>query len=287
MEYITLNNGVKMPMVGLGTHKIPNSDLEKVIPIAYELGYRKYDTAWLYQNERFIGDAIKNNNIPREQIFLTSKLHIDNLYFAGFRSRRLNIRVRSVKKAFENSCKNLRTDYLDLYLIHWPFKNYEKMWEEVVRLYEDKRIKAIGVSSFLPKHLEYLLSITSVVPAVNQFEINPRNSQLVEIAYNQSLGIHVEAFASFGTTKAYESASNDIIDNQSINAIANVHGKTSSQIILRWTVQKGVSVIPRSKSYNHLMENLNIFDFKLSLEEMNIIDGLNLNRYSRGNPHLI
>lgn len=287
MEYAILNNGVKMPMVGLGTHKIPNNQIENVIALSYELGYRKFDTAWLYQNEKFIGNAIKNNNIPRDQIFLTSKLHIDNLYFKGYHSRGFNIRISSVKKAFENSCKKLRTDYLDLYLIHWPFYKYEKLWEEVLKLYEDRRVKAIGVSSFLPKHMDNLIQNTSVLPAVNQFEINPRNTQISEVAYNQSLGIHVEAYASFGTTKVNESASIDIIGNKDIQTIADIYGKTPSQIILRWSVQKGISVIPRSKSRNHLMENLDIFDFKLSSEDMNVIDGLNENRYSRGNPHLI
>jgi len=285
MEYITLNNGAKMPMVGLGTHKLPNEQLNNIIPLAYELGYRKFDTAWLYENEQYIGNALKTNNIPREQIFLTSKLHNDNLYLGGYHRRIPNLRVRSVRKAFENSCKKLGTDYLDLYLIHWPFDGFEKMWEDVVKLYEDRRIRAIGVSSFLPKHLDDLLSKTSVIPAVNQFEINPRNSQTKEILYNQNKGIHVEAYASFGTTKANETASSDILGNESILAISESHGKTPSQIILRWTTQKGISVIPRSKSRNHLMENLNIFDFELSPEEMKSIDALNQNRYSRGNPH--
>lgn len=285
MEYATLNNGVKMPMVGLGTHKLPNEQLNNIIPLAYELGYRKFDTAWLYENEQCIGNALKTNNIPREQIFLTSKLHNDNLYLGGYHRRIPNLRIRSVRKAFENSCKKLGTDYLDLYLIHWPFDGFEKMWEDVVKLYEDRRIRAIGVSSFLPKHLDDLLSKTSVIPAVNQFEINPRNSQTKEILYNQNKGIHVEAYASFGTTKANETASTDILGNESILAISESHGKTPSQIILRWTTQKGISVIPRSKSRNHLMENLNIFDFELSPEEMKSIDALNQNQYSRGNPH--
>lgn len=285
MEYATLNNGVKMPMVGLGTHKLPNNQLNDIIPLAYELGYRKFDTAWLYQNEQYLGKALKTNRIPREEIFLTSKLHINNLYLSGFHHNLPNIRIRSVRKAFENSCRKLKTDYLDLYLIHWPFCGYEKMWEEISKLYEEKRIRAIGISSFLPKHIDNLLSKTSLIPAVNQFEINPRNNQTEEITYNQNKGIHVEAYASFGTTKSNETASTDIIDNDSILNIAKNHDKTASQVILRWTIQKGISVIPRSKSRNHLMENLDIFDFELSLEEMEMIDSLNQNRYSRGNPH--
>lgn len=285
MEYVILNNGVKMPMVGLGTHKIPNEQLKNVIPLAYELGYRKFDTAWLYQNENIIGCALKDNNIAREDIFLTSKLHVDNLYLGGYHRRIPNLRIRSIKSAFEGSLKRLKTDYIDLYLIHWPFDGYEWMWEELVQLYESKRVRAIGVSSFLPQHLDALLSRTAIIPMVNQFEINPRNTQTSEISYNQSRGIHVEAYASFGTTKANETASIDIMGNDCIQTIANKYGRTSSQIILRWTIQKDISVIPRSKSRGHLMENLDIFNFQLSAKEMEMIDGLNLNRYSRGNPH--
>ncbi len=286
MEFKTLNNGTKIPMVGLGTHAIPNNQMTKVIATAYEVGYRKIDTAWLYGNEEFIGQALKENGIPREEMFITSKLHINNLYLRGRQSRFLNLRIRSVRKAFEDSCKRLGTDYLDLYLIHWPFCGYEKMWDELVKLQEKGRIKAIGVSSFLPKHLEALQQHSGIVPAVNQFELNPINSQVDDTAYNQKKGIHVEAYASFGTSRANETASSDILGNETILGLAANHKKTPSQIVLRWTVQRGVSVIPRSKSREHLAENLDIFDFKLSEEEMAAIYAMNQNKYSRGNPHL-
>lgn len=286
MEYATLNNGVKMPMVGLGTHQIPNDQLESVIKTAYEVGYRKFDTAWLYHNEEVIGRALANNSIPREDIFITSKLHIDNLYWHGYHSRLPNIRVRSVKKAFEESCARLGTDYLDLYLMHWPFPGYEKMWEEIAKVYEAGRIRAIGVSSFLPDHLEMIFKKIGIVPAVNQFEVNPLNAQFKETEFNQNKGIHVEAYASFGTTKARETASTDILGNKTIELIAETHKRTPSQVVLRWTIQRGISVIPRSKSKQHLAENINIFDFELTTDEMSAIDSLNQNKYSRGNPHL-
>lgn len=190
-----------------------------------------------------------------------------------------------MRRAFEDSCKRIGTDYLDLYLLHWPSPGYEKLWEEVTKLYEEGHIKAIGVSSFLPHHLERLFSLFSIIPAVNQFEINPRNTQVEETLYNQNKGIMVEAYASFGTSKANENASTDIIGNETIVGIAENHKKTPSQIVLRWTVQRGVSVIPRSKSRGHLVENLDIFDFALNEEEMLAINALNKNRYSRGNPH--
>lgn len=286
MEYVTLNKGVKMPMVGLGSHMIPNDQMSKVIITAYEVGYRKIDTAWLYGNEEFIGKALKESSIPREEMFITSKLHINNLYFRGYHTHFPNLRIRSVRKAFEDSCKRLGTDYIDLYLIHWPFRGYEKMWDELVKLQEEGRIRAIGVSSFLPKHLDALQRHNDVIPAVNQFELNPINSQVEDTLYNQAKGIHVEAYASFGTSRANETASSDILGNETILGIAENHKKTPSQIVLRWTVQRGVSVIPRSKSREHLAENLDIFDFKLSEEEMSAIYAMNQNKYSRGNPHL-
>lgn len=275
-----------MPMVGLGSHMIPNDQMSMVIGTAYEVGYRKIDTAWLYGNEEFIGKALKENGIPREEMFITSKLNINNLYWHGYHQRMPNIRIRSVRRAFEESCKRLGTDYLDLYLLHWPSSGYEKQWEDVTKLYDEGRIRAIGVSSFLPKHLERLFSISSIVPAVNQFEINPINSQVDETRFNQSKGIQVEAYASFGTTKDRETASSEILGHQNILSIAETHKKTPSQIVLHWTVQRGVTVIPRSKSREHLAENLNIFDFNLTEEEMAAIYAMNQNRYSRGNPHI-
>ena len=134
MEYVILNNGVKMPMVGLGSHMIPNDQMSKVIAMAYEVGYRKIDSAWLYGNEEFIGKALKENDIPREEMFITSKLNINNLYWRGYHQTLPNIRIRSVKKAYEESRKRLGTDYLDLYLLHWPSPGYKKQWEAVVTL---------------------------------------------------------------------------------------------------------------------------------------------------------
>ena len=286
MEYVLLNNGIKMPVVGLGSHMIPNDQMSNVIAIAYDVGYRKIDTAWLYGNEEFIGKALKENGISRAEMFITSKLNINNLYWCGYHQKMPNIRIRSVRRAFEESCKRLGTDYLDLYLLHWPSPGYEKQWEDVVKLYDEGRIRAIGVSSFLPKHLERLFSISSVVPAVNQFELNPINSQVNETRFNQCKSIQVEAYASFGTTKSRETASSEILGHQNILSIAEAHKKTPSQIVLRWTVQRGVTVIPRSKSREHLAENLNIFDFNLTEEEMAAIYAMNQNRYSRGNPHI-
>lgn len=286
MEIKRLYNGVDLPLVGLGTHGIDNDKLGDCIGLAYSLGYRKFDTAWLYGNEKIIGDAIKKYAIPRSEIFLTSKLHINNLYFNGYHNNIPNLKVRSVKRAFEASCKRLGTDYLDLYLIHWPFPYKEKMWEELEKLYSKGRIRAIGVSSFLPSHIEELMLHTDLLPHVNQYEVTPINTLVKQTLELQSKGIHTEAYSLFGTTKTNENASVSILGSEIISDIALTHGKSPSQIILRWAIQRGFSVIPRSKSIIHLKENLDIFDFSLTNEEMESINKMNRDIYSRGNPNI-
>lgn len=287
MEYVTLNNGIKMPMVGLGTANLPVTEMKEIIRMAYELGYKKFDTAWLYKNEQSIGDAIKELGIPRNEVFITTKLNNHDLYTWNVfgKTKELSIKSKSVRKAFLNSCKRLHVDYIDLYLIHWPYPNFLYLWEEIEKLYKDGLVKAIGVSSFLPPHLEKLKAVSDIVPAVNQFEINPLNTNKECIAYCKENGIHVEAYATFGTSRKNEVASKDIIQSDVVSQIAISHGKTASQIVLKWAVQQGISVIPRSKSKQHLSENLGIFDFELSESEMSQIDNMNRNMYSRFDPH--
>lgn len=284
MEVKKLSNGVELPLVGLGTHGIPNEQLFQVIDIAYRIGYKKFDTAWLYQNEDVIGEAIRQYCIPRKELFLTSKLHINDLYFKGYHRHIPNIRVKSVKKAFEQTCKRLGTDYIDLYLIHWPFPHFEMMWEELVMLYEAGRIRSIGVCSFLPQHIDELMKHTDIIPHVNQYEMTPINTQVPQTLSHQNRGIHTEAYSLFGTTKSNEKVSLYILENDIIKNISEHHDKTPNQVILRWAIQRGFSVIPRSKSEKHLKENLEIFDFELSKEEMDMIGSLNQDKYSRGNP---
>ena len=284
MEYATLNNGIRLPMVGLGTNSLPNENIESIIASAYELGYRKFDTAWLYGNEEALGNAFKSLSLPRESIFITSKLHANDLRCKG-RLGQWGFRKKSVRKAFLQTCKRLKTDYIDLYLIHWPFSEFLYMWEEVEKLYSQGLIRSIGVSSFLESHLEELKKHSDIIPAVNQFEINPFNSQKKLISFCQERGILPEAYASFGTTRKQESASEVMLGQEIVRRIAEEHGKTPTQIILRWEVQQGISVIPRSKNRVHQEENISIFDFKLSAEEMSLMDSLNRDMYSRGDPH--
>lgn len=286
MEVKILKNGVELPIVGLGTHGIPNDQLPGVFDMAYRIGYRKFDTAWLYQNEELIGNAIKKFDIPRQDLFLTTKLHIDDLFFRGYHRSIPNLRIKSVKKALEQSCKRLGTDYIDLYLIHWPFPHYEMMWEELVKLYEAGRVKAIGVCSFLPEHMDELLQHSDYIPHVNQYEMTPINTLVPQTLFYQGRGIHTEAYSLFGTTKRNEVASQTILGNDIVRGIAEEHGKTPSQVILRWATQRGFSVIPRSKSELHLTENLDIFNFELSSQEMDLIGSMNQDKYSRGNPNM-
>ena len=280
-RYVTLNNGLKMPRVGLGTVSLPIDSIESVISSAYDAGYRMFDLAWHYYNEAEIANAMKALSLSREDIFLTNKLHFDNLYL-GWKFRRFEIPKRSVKQAFDNSCKKLKTDYFDLYLIHWPFRNYEHLWEEVIKIYETGRAKAIGVCSFEPEHLESLKKF-GVKPAVNQFEINPLNTRKKLIEYCRQENIQVEAFSAFGVGRN-KNVVPDLMSNQELKWIASAHQRTVAQVILRWLIQQNIVVIPRSKDANRQKENIDIFDFSLSDAEMNLIDSMNMDKFLYGNP---
>ena len=177
----------------------------------------------------------------------------------------------------------LQTDYLDLYLIHWPFLNYEHLWEEVAKIYEKGLVKAIGVCSFEPEHLERLKQVSGIIPAVNQFEISPFNTRKPLIEYCKNNSIQVEAFSAFGVGRNKDVVP-DIMSDKTLAEIAKVHDKTIAQVILRWLVQQDIIVIPRSKNPARQKENISVFDFELSDEEMGIIDGMNMNHFVYGNP---
>ncbi len=281
MQYVKLNNGMGMPMVGLGTVSLPKDRIESVIGSAYDAGYRMFDMAWHYFNEAEIGNAMKALSLPREGLFLTNKLHFDNLYL-GWKFRRFEIPKRSVKQAFDNSCKKLKTDYFDLYLIHWPFRNYEHLWEEVTKIYESGRAKAIGVCSFEPEHLERLKKY-GIIPAVNQFEISPLTTRKNLIDYCRLEKIQVEAFSAFGVGRN-KNVVPELMSNPVLKEMAETHNRTVAQLILRWLIQQNIVVIPRSKDANRQKENIAVFDFVLSDDEMKTIDSMNLDRFLYGNP---
>lgn len=287
MEYCKFNNGVRMSMVGLGTYGLPNKDMKNILSSAFDLGYNRIDTAWKYNNEKTIGVALKELGIPRDEVFIISKLHLNDLYLniKGHRIPYLHIPTKTIKKSFEQSCKRLKTDYLDLYILHWPFPNYEYMWEEVSKIYEEGRVRAIGVTYFTEKHLDNLKRVSDIIPAYNQIELSPYNTNKELIPYCQNRGIHVEGYSTFGVGRTNVNADVDLLKNPVILDIANKYEKSSNQIILRWVVQQSVSVIPRSKNSKHQKENIEIFDFELSDTEMQAIDTLNQGKYAWFNPY--
>lgn len=288
MNYIKLNNGIEMPQVGLGTFLIPNANIIDTIGKAYELGYRSFDTAWRYHNEKEIAEALKIHGIKREDVFITTKVNADALFFKRYHGGKLsflNIPIRSVKRAVELSFENLKgLEYIDLFLVHTPWPMYPKMYEVLTDYYHQGRIKAIGVSSFLPPMIESLKDVSDVMPAVNQFEISPLNTQKQLIKYCQEKGIAVEAMSTFSHFRSNEPRK-EITENETIKPIAKKYGKSVVQVILRWLVQQDIIVIPKTWDYNHLSENINIFDFELTSEEMAIIDGLDKGEFLNYNPY--
>lgn len=288
MEYITLNNGVQIPKVGLGTFLIPEDKIDETIGAAYDMGYRLFDTAWRYRNEGLIAKALKHHNIKREDVFITTKVNADALYYFGYwygKHSVLNVRsFKTVSKAIEESFEHLGTDYIDLFLVHWPWPIYRKMYEVLTSFYKAGRIRAIGVCSCLPPHLEALKEVSDVVPAVNQFEISPLNTQKQLIQYCQNRGISVEAMSTFSHFRS-NTPRMEIIENETIKTIAEAHGKTIPQVVLRWLIQQNIIVIPKTWNKNHLKENISLFDFELTPDEVKIIDSLDKGKFLNYNPY--
>ena len=250
MKEVRLNNGVMMPAVGFGVYQIPVEDTERCVSDALEVGYCMLDTASSYFNERQVGDALRCSGLKREQVFVTTKLWVQDYEYDD------------ALRAFDLSMKNLGLDYLDLYLLHKPYGNYYAAWRAVERLYKEGRIRAIGVTSFSSERLQDLFLHNEVKPMVNQIETNPLFQQREANAFMRQEGIQHEAWAPFAEGKR------DIFNNPTVKAIADRHGKTTAQVMLRWLNQRGVVVIPKSVSKARMAENLDIFDFTLDDEEM-------------------
>ncbi len=288
MEYVKLNNGVEMPKVGLGTFLIPQENLEETLIKAYELGYRQFDTAWRYHNEADIARIFKSNGIKREDVFITTKINIDALYEGGYKfgwRRFLNKKGLTIEQAIQESFDNLETDYIDLFLIHHPWPMFMDMWKGLTKFYKEGKIRAIGVSSFLPPHIEALQEVSDVVPAINQFEISPLNTQKDLIKYCQEHGIAVEAMSTFSHFRSVEPRP-EIIDNPLIKSIADKYGKSTVQVVLKWMNQQDIVIIPKTWNLNHLADNINIFDFKLTDEDMAAIDSLDKGRFLNYSPYI-
>lgn len=276
LNYITLNNGVKMPQAGLGTFLIPPEEIERTVITAYDMGYRLFDTAWRYYNEADIAKALKKHGVDRKDVFITTKLNIDALYRGGYKGGIkyfTNVRCRTIKGAIEESFKNLQTDYIDLFLIHAPVQMFMKMWRALEGFYKEGRIRAIGVSNFLQPHIEALGDISDVVPAVNQFEISPLNTQEQLVKYCHDKGIAVTATSTFSHYRSNEPRM-EIINHPVISRIADAHGKSTVQVVLRWMIQRNIIVIPKTWDESKLLENISIFDFSLTQDEMQAISAL-------------
>ncbi|MGW4733783.1 aldo/keto reductase [Streptomyces shenzhenensis] len=259
---IILNNGVEMPQLGLGVWQVPDDEAERAVATALEAGYRSIDTAALYGNEAGTGRAVAASGLPREDIFVTTKLgNGDQGYDATLR-------------AFDASLAKLGLDYLDLYLIHWPLPardTYVDSFKAFEKLYSDGRVRAIGVSNFLPEHLERLIAETSVIPAVNQIELHPHLQQHAAREYHAEQGIATEAWSPLGQGKG-------LLEVPAIVAIAQKHNRTPAQVVLRWHVQLGTVVIPKSVTPSRIRENIEVFDFSLDTEDLAAISALNEDR---------
>ena len=289
MNYLKLNNGIEMPQVGLGTYLIPLQELDRTIATAFDLGYRKFDTAWRYNNETEIAKTLKKQGINRNDVFITTKITIDAFFKGSYRfDKKINLwNFKTVKRIVQESFDNLDTDYIDLFLLHWPLPMPWTQWmyKELTRLYKEGRIRAVGVCSSLPPHFDAFTAVSDVFPAVNQFEISPLNTQKSLIKWCQDKGVVVEAMSTFSHFRSIEPRL-EILENPILIRIAKLHHKTVAQVVLRWLLQQGISIIPKTWNEKYLAENIDLFDFELSSDEMAIIDSLDRGRFLNYNPYI-
>ena len=257
MKYVTLNNGVKMPILGFGVFQIDDmKECEEAVYNALKAGYRLIDTAAAYGNEEAVGRAIKRSGIPREEIFVTTKLWVSDANY------------EKAKLAFETSLKKLDLEYIDLYLIHQPFNDVYGAWRAMTKLYKEGKIKAIGVSNFYPDRLVDFIMNNEVVPAVNQVETHPFNQQVKANEIMKEYGVQIESWGPFAEGK------NGIFTNEILSEIGKKYNKSVAQVILRWLIQRDVVVIPKSVRKERIEENFNVFDFELNSEDMGKISEL-------------
>ncbi|HWO75597.1 MAG TPA: aldo/keto reductase [Bacillus sp. (in: firmicutes)] len=267
MNFVTLNNGLKMPQLGFGVWQVPNEQAAEAVANALEAGYRSIDTAMIYKNEEGVGKAIKESGIPREELFITTKVwNSDQGY-------------DNTLRAFDASLERLGLDYLDLYLIHWPtpeFDTYVETYKALEKLYRDGRVKAIGVCNFEIEHLERILKECEITPVLNQIECHPYLAQNELKEYCAKHNIFVEAWSPL-------EQGGEVLKDEVVRNIAESHGKTPAQVVLRWHLQNNTIVIPKSVTPSRIKENIDVFDFELTKDEVEKINELNRNR--RKGPH--
>jgi len=251
MENVILNNGVEMPILGFGVYQVTDPDeCERSVFEALNKGYRLIDTAQAYGNEKAVGKAIKKSGVAREELFITTKLWVSDVSYD------------KAKNAFDKSLKNLGLDYLDLYLIHQPYGDVHGAWHAMEELYKEGKIRAIGISNFQPDRVMDMIVFNEVVPAVNQIETHPFNQHIETHKFLVENKVQIESWGPFAEGR------NDIFKNELLASIGKKYTKSIAQVILRWLIQRGIVVIPKSVRKERILENFNIFDFKLSTQDM-------------------
>ena len=273
MKNVTLNNGIDMPILGLGVYQIPDfRECKRTVLDALEVGYRSIDTASAYDNEEAVGEAISESGLKREEIFLTTKLWISD---TGY---------ERTLKAAELSMKKLKVDYLDLYLIHQPFGDVYGSWRAMEELYKQGKIRAIGVSNFYPDRVMDLILNNEIAPAVNQIETHPFYQRIEDQQFMVENGVQIESWAPFAEGR------NNLFQNERLSVIGKKYNKSVAQVILRWLVQRGVVVIPKSTKKERLIENISVFDFELSADDMAAIKSLDTSKslfFSHRDPEIV
>lgn len=268
MEELKLNNGQMIPQLGLGVFKVQDADdLKRAVAEALKDGYRHFDTATIYHNEEWLGEALAQSDVKREDLFITSKVWNSNTTYD------------ETIAAFHESLKKLQTDYLDLYLVHWPSEGYNEKWRAMESLYNDGLIKSIGVSNFEKPHLEKLMTTATIKPTVDQIETHPYFQQKELHEYLKSLDIVHEAWGPLGQGKS------NVLEDPVLTKIAEAHSKTVAQVILRWHLQRDIIVIPKSVHEERIAQNIDVFDFTLTEEEMSMIASIDKNQRGSGDPN--
>lgn len=272
MEYVTLSNGVKMPRLGYGVYQVTKDECERCVSDALKVGYRHIDTAQSYFNEEEVGNAIKKSGIPREELFITTKVWIEHYGY------------EECRKSVIESMRKLQLDYIDLVLLHQPFADYYGAWRALEELYAEGKLRAIGVSNFNPDRLVDICSFSRIKPMVNQVETHPHNQQKAAHEWMNKHGVVHEAWAPFGEGRG------GLFTDPVLEKIAAKYGKTTAQVMLRWHIQRGIAVIPKSTHIERMRENFDVFGFTLSDEDMQAIAALDKEQssfFSHTDPNMV